>query len=80
LCYSCNYFGHKAINYRAYAKGINTWNISSYENPKNHYESNNPINPREVFENNYNSFGTLGYEIECYMLDRVVIDANGLID
>jgi hypothetical protein len=66
LCYSCNNFGHKGINCRTYAKGRNTWNISSYENPKNHYEGNYSKNSREVFEKNYNSFGALGYEIECY--------------
>jgi hypothetical protein len=66
LCYSCNNFGHKAINCRAYAKGRNTWNKSSYENPKNHYEGNYPRKPHEAFDINYNNFGALGYEIECY--------------
>jgi hypothetical protein len=64
LCYSCNNFGHKSINCRAYAKGINTWNKSSYENPKNNYEANYPRNPREMFDRNYNSLGATNYEIE----------------
>jgi hypothetical protein len=66
LCYSCNNFGYKSINCRASAKGRNTWNRSSYENPKNHYEGNYPRNPREAFERNSNSFVSLGYETECY--------------
>jgi hypothetical protein len=66
LCYSCNDFGHKAINCRACKKGRNTWNRSSHENPKNRYEDNYPIKPCEAFDINYNSFDALGYEIECY--------------
>jgi hypothetical protein len=65
LCYSCNNFGHKAINCRA-IMGRNTWNRSSYENTKNHYEINCPRNPRKAFDINYNSVGALSYEIECY--------------
>jgi hypothetical protein len=66
LCYSCNNFGHKAINCRAYAKARNIRSKSSYENPKNHYEDNYPRKRREAFERNFNSFGALGYEFECY--------------
>jgi hypothetical protein len=65
LCYSCNNFGHKAINCRAYAKGRNTSNLSSYENPKNNYEGKYPRNPREVFYGNYNNFGALGFFKAC---------------
>jgi hypothetical protein len=66
LCYSCNNFGHKAINCRAYAKGRNNWNRSRYANPMNHYEGNYPIKSCETFDKSYYKFGALGYEIECY--------------
>ena len=34
LHYSCNNYGHKAIDCRDYAKNRNTWRINSYENAK----------------------------------------------
>jgi hypothetical protein len=58
LCYSCNNFGHKAINCRAYAR--NRSNYGGY--PKNNYLRK----PHESYNKNYNSFGSLNNEVECY--------------
>jgi hypothetical protein len=49
LCYSCNNFGHKAINYRAYAK-----NRSNYEG---YSRINHLRKPHEAYKRNYNIFG-----------------------
>ena len=61
ICYSCNNFRHKAINCRAYVRGINTWNRNGYENFKNDDEKSH-----NEFDRSYNKFGALIYEIECY--------------
>ena len=34
LCYSCNNYGHKAINCRFCARNRNTWKRNSYENSR----------------------------------------------
>jgi hypothetical protein len=58
LCYFCNNFGHKAINCRAYAK-----NRSNYGG----YSRNNYLKkPHEAYNRNYNNFGSLNNEVECY--------------
>lgn len=54
--YSCHNFRHKYINeYK-----------NSYENPKNYYEGTYGKKPSDIFNINYNNFGALSYEIECY--------------
>jgi hypothetical protein len=58
LCYSCNNFGHKAANCRAYAK--NRRNYEGYSN------NNYPRKSHEAQNINHNSFGSLSNEIECY--------------
>jgi hypothetical protein len=58
LCYSCNIFGHKDINCRAHAK-----NKSNYEG---YSRINHLINPHEAYNINYNNFGSLNNELECY--------------
>ena len=58
LCYSCNNFGHKAINFKAYEK-----NIDNYEG---HSRINHLKNPHDVFNINYNNFGSLNDEVESY--------------
>jgi hypothetical protein len=58
LCYSCNNFGHKAINCKAYAK-----NRDNYEG---HSRINHLRKSHDVFNKNYNSFGSLNDEVECY--------------
>jgi hypothetical protein len=47
-CYSCNNFGHKAINFKAYVK-----NISNYEC---HSRINHLIKPHEAYNKNHNNF------------------------
>jgi hypothetical protein len=59
LCYSCNNFGHKAINCRAYAK--NRSNYEGYSRMNNYLRK-----PHEAYNINYNSFGSLNNEVECY--------------
>ena len=66
LCYSCNNYGHKAIDCRAYAQNINTWSRNSYENSRYQFEGNYARKPRGAFDINCNRFGALNYEIECY--------------
>jgi hypothetical protein len=58
LCYSCNNFGHKVVNCRENAK--NRRNYEGYSN--NSY----PRRPYETQNKNYNSFGSLSNEVECY--------------
>jgi hypothetical protein len=58
LCYSCNNFGHKDINCKAYAK-----NRDNYEG---HSRINHLKKPHDVFNINYNNFGSLNDEVECY--------------
>ena len=64
LFYSCNNYGHKAIDYRAYARNKNTWRINSYENSRCQFEGNYVRKPPGAFHRNYNRFGELNYEIE----------------
>ena len=66
ICYSCNNFGHKAIDCRAYGRNRNTWNRSNYERPINQYEDNNLRKSYEAADRNYNHFGVLSNEIECH--------------
>jgi hypothetical protein len=66
LCYSCNNYGHNAIDCRAYARNRNTWSINSYENSRSQFDGNYVRKPRGAFDKNYNRFGALNYEIECY--------------
>jgi hypothetical protein len=58
LCYSCNNFGHKDINYRSYAK--NRRNYEGYS--RNNYHKK----LHEAYNINYNKFGSLNNELECY--------------
>jgi hypothetical protein len=57
-CYSCNNFGHKAINCKAYAK-----NKRNYEG---HPRINHLRKPHEAYNINYDNFGSLNDEVECY--------------
>jgi hypothetical protein len=70
---SCNNYGHKAIDCRAYAHNRNTWRRNSYENSRYQFEGNYVRNPRGAFDINYNKSGALNHEIESYnvtTLDR----------
>lgn len=66
MCYACNNYGHKAIDYRAYAWNINTWSRNNYENSRYQVEGNYVRRPLTAFDSTYNRFGALNYEIECY--------------
>ena len=66
LCYSCNNYVHKAIYCRDYTQNRNTWRRNIYEKSKYQFESNYVRNPCGAFDRNYNRFGALSYEIECY--------------
>ena len=66
LCYSCNNYGHKAVNCRAYAWNINTWSKNSYENSRYQLEGNSIRKPHEAFDRNYNKFGALNYEFNNF--------------
>ena len=66
LCYSCSNFGHKVVDCRAYVRFESSWNRNAYGNPRNQNEGNYFRKPREAFNRNYNSFGVLNFEVECY--------------
>jgi hypothetical protein len=58
LCYSCNNFGHKAINCRA-----NRRNKNNYES---HAQNGYPRRSSETQRRSYNRFEYLRIEVECY--------------
>jgi hypothetical protein len=58
LCYSYNNFGHKDIKCKSYPKNRDKYEFQS--------RINHLRNPHEVFNINYNSFGSLNDEVECY--------------
>ena len=66
LCYTCNNYGHKAIDCRAYARYINEWGRNRYENSRYQVEENYIKKSQLAFDINYNRFGALNYDIECY--------------
>ena len=66
LCYACNNYGHKAIDYRTYARYISEWERNRYENSKHQTEENYIKKSHLASGRNYNRFGALNYDIECY--------------
>jgi hypothetical protein len=64
-CFSCNNFGHKAIDYRAYPRNDQRRNGGMYNAPQNNYVNNKVKN--HVDNKNINSFSPLfNYDIEYY--------------
>ena len=77
LCYSCNNYGHKVIDCKAYAWNQNTLSRNGYENSSDRFEGNYVRNPCGAFDINYNRFGSLNYKIECYKCNNFgQIDRN----
>ena len=66
LCYACNNYGHKAIYCRAYGQSRNTWSRNMYGNSMYRVEGNGVRKSHVAPHRNYNRFGALNYEIECY--------------
>jgi hypothetical protein len=58
LCYACNNFGHKSMNYRG--KNRKTKNFES------HTQRGYPTRPRKTHRISYNRFESLSTEVECY--------------
>ena len=68
-CFSCNKFGHKAINCRFYARDDHMRNKSVYDAPKDNYVNRENINSQG--DRNYNPFSPLlDFNIECYKLNN----------
>jgi hypothetical protein len=68
-CFSCNNFGHNAIDCRAYARSdhVRKINRGSYKTSKNDYVSNKTRISHGFANINYNSFSPLlDYDIESY--------------
>jgi hypothetical protein len=68
-CFSCNNFGHKEIDCRAYARSdhVRDRNRGSYKTSKDDYVSNKTRSSHGFANKNYNSFSPLlDYNIECY--------------
>ena len=66
LCYSCNNYGNKVVDYKACAYNINTWSRNSYDNSRYPFEGNYFRNTCEAFEINNNIFRALNYGIKFY--------------
>lgn len=66
LCYACNNYGHKAIDCRTYTRYINEWGRNRYENSKYQAKENYIRKSQLASRRNYNRFGALNYDIECY--------------
>ena len=66
LCYACNNYGHKAIDCRTYTRYRNGWGRNRYENSKYQEEENYVRRSQLAPNRNYNRFGVLSYDIECY--------------
>jgi hypothetical protein len=68
-CFSCNNFGHKAIDCRAYTRSdhVRNRNRGPYKTSKDDYVSNKTRSSHGFANINYNSFSPLlDYNIECY--------------
>jgi hypothetical protein len=57
LCYACNNFGHKAMNYIANSRNINNFEIYA--------QKGYPRRPSETKRRSYNKFESLRNEVEC---------------
>ena len=66
LCYAYNNYGYKAIDCRTYTRYINGWGRNRYENSKYQAEENHIRRSQLDPNRNYNIFGELDYDIECY--------------
>ena len=66
LCYAYNNYGHKAIDCRAHTRYRNGWGRNKYENSKYQAEENHIKRSQLAPNRNYNRFGALEYDIECY--------------
>jgi hypothetical protein len=69
-CFSCNNFGHKAIDCRSYARSdhVKVRNICSYETSKDDYVTNKTRRSHGFVITNYNSIASLlDYNVESYM-------------
>jgi hypothetical protein len=58
LCYACNDFGHKAVNWRANNRNKNNFEIYTQRG----YSRRSS----ETQRRNYNRFESLSNEVECY--------------
>jgi hypothetical protein len=58
LCYACNKFGHKVVNFIANSRNINNFEI--------HTENGYLRSPSETQRIIYNNFESLSTEAECY--------------
>jgi hypothetical protein len=58
LCYACNNFGHKAVNFRANNKKKNNF--------ESHTQRGYPRRPSKTRRISYNGFESLSIEEECY--------------
>ena len=67
LCYACNNYGHKAIDCRTYARYRNEWGRNRYENSRHQVEESYIRKSQLDPGINYNRFGALSYDIECYI-------------
>ena len=68
-CFSCNNFGHKAIDWRAYTRSdhVRDRNMGSYKTSKDDYVRNKTRISHGFANKNYNSFAPLlDYNIEIY--------------
>jgi hypothetical protein len=62
LCYACNNFGHKSMNY-----GDNNRNINNFEI---HTQKGYPRRPSETQRRIYKRFESLSIEVECYKCNK----------
>jgi hypothetical protein len=58
LCYACNNFGHKDVNWRANKKDTNNF--------ESHTQRGYPRRPSETQIRSYNRFESLSTDVECY--------------
>jgi hypothetical protein len=68
-CFSCNNFGHKAIDCKSYTRSdhVRDINKGSYKTTKNDYVSNKTRSSHGFVDRNYNLFSPiLDYNVECY--------------
>lgn len=66
MSYACNNYGHKDIDYKSYARDVNTWRRSSYENSRYQGKDNFVKKLPTTLGSTYNRFGSLIHEIEGY--------------
>ena len=63
LCYACNNFGHKVVNYRA--------NKENNNNFESHTQRGYSRRPNETQRRSYNRFESLRTEVKCYKCNNL---------